>query len=353
MVVDVSDRGGVVRAVLMIAALAGCNGGKSGGPRPGPHEEDADAGVAVVADAIAPRSPDLSAERADAALDLAAPAPTPDAGADAPANTGVADAPSQRCNGHEALCDRRLDQVVFPATHNAMSNAEDGFLAPNQSHNIKRQLEDGIRALLIDTHSWRGGSYLCHSICEFGNRPLVDGLRDIATFLRGHPDEVVVLIIEDGVSAADTEKAFKDSTLIDFVYVHDGAAAAAHWPTLRQMIASGKRLVVTAENGGPPPAWYHHVWDLAWDTPYTFKSKSDFSCAQNRGDRSHDLFLLNHWLENPLATEGQSATANARDVLLGRARQCQMESGKLPNFVAVNHYSIGALFEVVRILNGL
>jgi hypothetical protein len=253
-----------------------------------------------------------------------------------------------RCNGHAALCDRRLDQVVFPATHNAMSSSDDGWLAPNQTHNLKRQLQDGIRALLLDTHSWRGGSYLCHQICEFGNRPLVDGLKDLAAFLQANPNEVVVLIIEDKVSAADTATAFTQAGLDDLVYVRAGP-----WPTLRQMIAANQRLVVTAENGRPPPAWYHHVWDLAWDTPYSFKTTADFSCQQNRGTRANDLFLLNHWLENPLPSEGQSATANARDVLLGRARRCQMESGKLPNFVAVNHYSVGALFEVVRTLNGL
>jgi hypothetical protein len=62
---------------------------------------------------------------------------------------------------------------------------------------------------------------------------------------------------------------------------------------------------------------------------------------------------LNHWLENPLPDENLSRMANARDVLLNRARQCQMESGKLPNFVAVSHYAVGDLFAVVRELNGL
>ena len=67
------------------------------------------------------------------------------------------------------------------------------------------------------------------------------------------------------------------------------------------------------------------------------KTPADFSCQQFRGLRSHALFLLNHWLENPLPDPALSQTANAHDVLLGRARQCQSESGKLPNFVAVNH----------------
>src|SRR5204863_9060186 len=51
------------------------------------------------------------------------------------------------CNGSEKLCDRRVDQVVFPAAHNAMSNAEiPGWLFPHPNHAFPRQLEDGGRA---------------------------------------------------------------------------------------------------------------------------------------------------------------------------------------------------------------
>jgi hypothetical protein len=125
------------------------------------------------------------------------------------------------------------------------------------------------------------------------------------------------------------------------------------WPTLRTMISSGRRLLVTAENQTSTIPWYHHLWDLASDTPYTFKNAQEFSCRANRGALSNDLFLLNHWLENPLASPLLSRTANAHDLLLDRAKTCQSERGKLPNFVAINHYATGDLFAVVRQLNGL
>jgi hypothetical protein len=281
----------------------------------------------------------------------------PDTAFDGSPRDAVGEAPSagdgpsdMRCNGYAELCDRRFDQVVFPATHNAMSNADDGWLTPNQTHPMARQLEDGIRAMLIDSYSYQGTGYLCHRTCAIGgNKKLIDALGEIVQFLRANPYEVLAFVIEDNLSAANTDAAFAESGLADYVYAHPGGP----WPTLRAMIESGHRVVVGAEMGGPPPAWYHHFYDLAWDTPYSFRSKSDFSCSQNRGVRTNDLFLLNHWLENPFANEALSTTANAHDTLLGRARQCQMESGKLPNFVAVNHYSIGDLFQVVRELNGL
>jgi hypothetical protein len=261
------------------------------------------------------------------------------------------DAPAAlRCNGYEALCDRPFDQVVFATTHNSMSNADDGWLIPNQMHPIFRQLEDGVRAFLIDTYSYLGAGYLCHQSCLLGNKPLIPALTEIARFLQDHRNEVLALDIEDHLGATETDDAFRTSGLAAFVYTH---AAGEAWPTLRNMIASGHRVFVGAEMGGPPPAWYHHFYDLAWDTPYTFRNATEFSCAENRGSRNNALFLLNHWIENPIASEDLSRTANARDVLLGRARQCQMESGRLPNFIAVNHYSVGDLFAVVRELNGL
>ena len=57
------------------------------------------------------------------------------------------------CNGDRALCDRRLDEVVFPGAHNSMSAAEfDGWMFPNQELGSVSLLDHGIRALLFDVH---------------------------------------------------------------------------------------------------------------------------------------------------------------------------------------------------------
>jgi hypothetical protein len=258
--------------------------------------------------------------------------------------------PIEACNGHAELCDKRFDEVVFPATHNSMSSFEDGWAVPNQDYGMKRQLDDGIRAMLIDTHDWQDGTYLCHSICELGNTPLVEGLATIRAFLDEHPHEVIALLIQDGISAEETAQAFEDSGLVDLVFVHEDGAP---WPTLRAMIERGERVLVTAEVGGAPPAWYHHLWDVAWDTPYSFESVDDFTCDPNRGTKGNDLFLLNHWIEAPFATPERGEIANAYDVLGGRAQQCWKEGGQIPNFVAVNFYDLGALFQVVDELNGV
>jgi hypothetical protein len=50
------------------------------------------------------------------------------------------------CNGLQALCDRRLDEVVLPGTHNSMAAADrPGWFFANQVRPVPRQLDDGIR----------------------------------------------------------------------------------------------------------------------------------------------------------------------------------------------------------------
>jgi hypothetical protein len=70
-----------------------------------------------------------------------------------PGKTEPLDGPME-CNGSALLCDRRVDEVVFAATHNSMSNVEmQGWMFPQQNGSIKRQLQSGIRGLLIDVHN--------------------------------------------------------------------------------------------------------------------------------------------------------------------------------------------------------
>jgi len=258
--------------------------------------------------------------------------------------------PPSKCNGHAELCEKPFSDVAFPTTHNAMSSFEQGWAAPNQNFGMKRQLEDGIRAMLFDTHRWNDDLYLCHSICELGHTLLVDALVEIREFLDAHPHEVLAFCIQDDITPDETASAFQKAGLSTSLYTHEEGSP---WPTLREMIESGKRIVIGAESAGPPPAWYHHFWDIAWDTPYTFKSKEEFNCNPNRGTKGNDLFLLNHWIEDPLPTVERAQIANNYDVLSARAKQCQAEGGQLPNFIAVNFYDIGDLFKVVDEMNGL
>lgn len=254
------------------------------------------------------------------------------------------------CNGHAELCDRRFDEVAFAGAHNAMSNADDGWLLPNQVHGMADQLAQGVRVFLLDTHEDRGSTWLCHEYCELGKIPLVDALGIFRDFLDANPHEVIAFVVQDGISNEATEAAFVESALVRFVYTHE---AGRPWPTLREMIAADTRLLVMAESSGPPPAWYHDAYELSWDTPYSFASEADFSCRPNRGRTENDLFQVNHWLSTPFSAPENGERVNRYDVLWPRVARCRDEAGRIPNFVVVDFVSIGDLVAVVDRLNGV
>jgi len=291
------------------------------------------------------------------------------------------------CNGAVELCDRAYDDVAYAATHNAMSSPGVVQVWPEHDSHLRTQLDAGVRALLIDTKYWtpvdgaaelldsidaselplpqsvaeavlrlagdaargRPGTFLCHNSCIFGGQPLVDGLDEVREFLEDNPDEVVTLVIQDGISVADTETAFEEAGLMEYLYQHEDE----EWPTLGEMIDRGERLVVFAEDAGPPPAWYANAFEAMQETPFLVLERDRFTCDRGRGPDDAPLFQLNHWVQRVAPDPADAAVVNAYDFLLARARQCQEERGLLPNFVAVNFYSIGDLFAVVDTLNGL
>jgi len=254
------------------------------------------------------------------------------------------------CNGSLALCARRYDQVAYPTTHNAMSNAEDGFSFPNQHRAVARQLADGVRGLMLDVYVGDNGRpYLCHAICSGGQTLLVDGLATIRGFLDQHRGEVVTIIFESYIPAPMMADAFAASGLDRYVHAQ---APGAPWPTLRELIDREERLVVfTDDDGGGAYPWYLDVWAHAWETPFAAATTADFTCAMGRGDAAHPLFIFNHFLTRTFAVPEEAATVNANPFLLDRARACMTASGRLPNFVTIDFYDQGDLFAAVAALN--
>ena len=260
-----------------------------------------------------------------------------------------------RCNGAQALCDRPYDAVSYPTTHNAMSNAEEGWLAPNQMFSVTHQLDDGVRGLMLDTWYFDGAAVLCHGgdvvPCDIsGMKPLADGLAEIKAFLDRRPNEVVSIIFESYISEADTLSAFLASGLLGYTHVQSRTDS---WPTLRELITADTRLVVFTDVSSSVLPWHHYVWDYAWETHYSFETPEDFSCAINRGSMANSLFILNHFLTRFVGAPNFAEMVNHNPLFIDRALQCQAESGRLPNFVTVDYYDIGDVFSVVDKLNGL
>jgi len=292
----------------------------------------------------------------DAGVD-ASPAPR-DAGRDLGSDSGPLCDPTGAalpdpliCNGHAELCTRSYADVSFAMAHNAMNSEEEGWTAPNQTIRLWAQLERGIRGFMLDTYTLRGETLLCHGSCALGKRPFVDALRDLRMFLDCHPAEVITLILEAHIDEATTARAFEDAGLLP--YLDEQSSDAVAWPTLGEMIRSGRRLVVFTESSEVTLPWHHQAYAFMWDTNYAARSASDFRCDVLRGSRGHQLFLLNHFLTAPIASLSLAEMVNHDPLLIDRARACQSDTDDLPNFVALDFVELGDLLTTVDALNRL
>ena len=315
------------------------------------------------------------------------------------------------CNGHVELCSKRLNEVTLPASHNSMSSsAEEGWFSAAHTLSIGGQLRAGVRGLLIDAHyglqagnavrtdlserseqagnkdrelylqtlgpegfaaiqrirdrvlpgEGKPGVFLCHRFCELGATEITGALRKVHDFLVEHPDEVLIIVIEDYVLPSAIVQAFEESGLAEKVY---RGPPAGPFPTLREMIDSNQQVVVYAENHGGGAPWYTTGYDGAMQvTPFTFKraallttpSNWPRTCVPNRGTDDAPLFLINHWVNtDPTPRPSDAAKVNARPVLVGRGRECAQIRDRHPTLLAVDFTQQGDLYGAADVLNGV
>jgi hypothetical protein len=308
---------------------------------------------------------------------------------------------ARTCNGYAQLCSRRLDEVVFAGTHNAMSAADSpGWLIANQDRAISQQLEDGIRLFKLSTHygvqtpdgrvytditaegnrvnrvakkldprarkalqrfsrSLSGGSpatgkrdvWLCHSLCELGATRMVDFLGTIRRFLQLNPNQVIILFNEDYVAERDLKSAFQRAGLLRRLAALQSGQPL---PTLGALIASHHNIVVFAQV--PPSGKYR--WDangFSWiqDTPLGAKKPSQFSCKLNRGRASNPLLMMNNWADIFPPRPSPNVPLVKRAFILKRARQCDKQRGRIPNLILTDYYDRGDVVGAVAELNGV
>jgi hypothetical protein len=261
---------------------------------------------------------------------------------------------SAQCNGYPELCGKRFDEVAYAMTHNAYNAVNEGFELGNQTHGLTRQLQDGVRGLMLDIHESGGEIVVYHGFSILGSQPLSENLAEIKAFLDNHPNEIVSIIFETNVSSTDLENELTAADLMS--YLHHQTLGEP-WPTLQEMINANQRLVVFSEsdNGTPDQTWYHYAWAHTFDTPYSFSDPSEFDCSVNRGDATNALYLVNHWISTAVGTgdSTQASVVNANPLLMDRLTQCQDATGRFPNFIGVDFYHIGDVMTTINALNGV
>ncbi len=283
------------------------------------------------------------------------------------------------CNGSPRLCGHAYDEVSYLTSHNAMASSDRGFLAANQDPDITSQLDNGVRALMLDLHYWttpsqaapylasldprtaqalsplvrsfepHPGVWLCHELCQLGADSATSQLHALGDWMTGHPGEVVTLILEDDISAADVRTVVSAAGLDPLLATPP--APGEPWPTLGQMVREHHTLMVFTQRARFTSGQIRNFYQYAAETPYDTPTSADLSCAPGRGAASAPLFLLNNWIGQGLATRANALEVNHKSFLLDRARRCEEVRRLHATFIAVDFAQVGAPLEVVDTLN--
>ena len=113
-----------------------------------------------------------------------------------------------------------LYDATFIGTHNSFSSRKYYLTFVNQQVDLKTQLDNGARALNFDLKKYKddpgGRIFLCHGTCvarankddyPFGLLSFENAMWDVAEWLIGHGDEMLIIVLESSLGNGKDESA--------------------------------------------------------------------------------------------------------------------------------------------------
>ncbi|KAG0362000.1 PLC-like phosphodiesterase [Gamsiella multidivaricata] len=274
----------------------------------------------------------------------------------------------QLCNGYADLCAKTYEQVAYATTHNAYAYTPAGALALNQNNDIPTQLNDGVRALMLDAYDTPSNNAndieLCHTSCNLLDAgTLSKTLGQIKTFMDANPNEVITIFWENAgnLTPAHFQTVYQAAGMSNYLYTQQESAAA--WPTLATMISSGKRLVNFVDSGADASVpWLMAEYDFVFETPWQISKGAAYPCTVDRPkDQRKPMYVLNHFISGNLTVDGQqisipqpglASQTNGAD-LVSHVNDCKTTFNQMPNFLAVDFYDNGTVFQTLASVNGV
>ncbi|KAK8694346.1 hypothetical protein V6N13_071900 [Hibiscus sabdariffa] len=265
-----------------------------------------------------------------------------------------------------------FNKYTFLTTHNAY--AIDGYplhtpvprvTFNNQEDMIAAQLNNGVRALMLDTYDFHGGVWMCHS---FGGKcydftafgPAIDYLKAVEAFLSANPEEIITIILEDYVGPNGLTKVFTDAGLMKYWFpVSKMPKNGGDWPLVSDMVANNKRLLVfTSIKSKEASERIAYQWNYMVENQYGDGGMKAGSCpnraeSSSLADKTKSLVLVNYFRSDPIKLE--TCVDNSGN-LINMLQTCHAAAGnRWANFVAVDYYKRsegGGSFQAVDTLNG-
>jgi hypothetical protein len=283
---------------------------------------------------------------------------------------------AQLCNGHSELCERKYGNTTFLGSHDSFAFSGNPFaLARTQEIDVEAQLTMGVRMLQAQSHMNGKDLHFCHTSCTlFDGGTVEDYLNKVKHFLDRHPNEVLTLIFTnpESVSVSEVWKPIFDKTgFTDMAYTPPQPVMSRDdWPTLGEMIESGKRVVIFLDHGAesrtePAVDFVLPQFQMVWEDKYD-PTDNHFPCKVDRTAGplapNQQLSLINHNLNANIFPIGRgiliparldSPRTNSVDEIEKHAEHCApFVDDRSPNFVMLDFVNVGQGVTAVAKLNG-
>jgi len=195
----------------------------------------------------------------------------------------------------------------------------------------------------------------------------------VKTWLDANPNEVLTLLFTnpEGQNVSTVWKpAFDGAGITPLVYVPPSLPVKqSDWPTLGQMIDSGKRVVVFLDSSTDTSEvdFILPEFDMIWENPFSV-TNATFPCSVDRihgplSTADHS-YLINHSLDVDIIPIGSGVlipdpidapTTNSVASILANVNKCVPLSGanRNPQFILLDFVNLGQGFQAANQLNGL
>uniref|UniRef100_A0A8H7XQT5 Uncharacterized protein n=1 Tax=Psilocybe cubensis TaxID=181762 RepID=A0A8H7XQT5_PSICU len=199
-------------------------------------------------------------------------------------------------------------------------------------------------------------------------------LHKVKRFLDRHPNEVLTLVFTnpENLSVSEVWKpVFDKSGITDMAYVPPQPVMSRDdWPTLGEMIESGKRVVIFLDQGAesrtePAVEFILPQFQMVWEDKFD-PTDARFPCKVDRTAGplapAQQLSLINHNLNANIFPIGRgilipdrlhSPMTNGINSILEHSTHCApYVEDRNPNFVLLDYVNVGQGLEAVNRLNG-
>ncbi|KIX05856.1 uncharacterized protein Z518_03829 [Rhinocladiella mackenziei CBS 650.93] len=301
------------------------------------------------------------------------------------ASIDISERQSTACNNSPDLCSKPYNSIAHLGAHDSpfVRDASTGFsTSGNQYYNSSVQLSAGVRLLSAQIHKSNGEWHLCHTSCDLLDAGLLsDWLKEIKAWMENNPNDVVTILLVNSDDGTPSELAqeFTTASVTDIAYVPPSLSTPPQtWPTLQELISSGKRLLTFVANMPPSTVtsdegYLMDEFTFIFENPYDNVQVTDFTCSPDRPSSvqgnsqaaisSNRMALTNHFLYEEGLFDIQTPNVDNITITnspgnsvgnLGYAlSSCKTDYGKPSTFVLVDFFDQGPAIDAVDAINGI